>query len=340
MAVWHPTATGMIFEHHHGTDNATTMLNHKTGTTTASLIGSWTGGTGFMDISAALKAMDYGFYLSGRFGHVAVVVDPTSAVGICASSGTNEQLKATGRCWFDENPTAAQTVTINGQVVTFVAGAPGANQVQIMLTPQLTAYGLATLINANPGTFAMTAKCPAGNSVIELTAITGGTAGNSIGTVTGSSAIRFVSASGSTAVTALSSGSAGETVNFGINGTASAFNGRNYNIGGGGLASITYPGAGYYYVTSCRTRRDFPYLRVYSGGALLAEAVGTTSGRLFSTANLKSGDNTAFGTGTCKIGYAAAWDNLARPLTPAEDLAGYLAVQAAKAAEGGGITVN
>jgi hypothetical protein len=338
MATWHPTVDEMVFEHHHGTDENTTMLNHKTGTATASLVGTWTGGVGFMDITGTSKAMNYNYALLERFGHIAVIVKPNGLVGVCASAGSNGDLTAQGICLFGPvNPAPGDTVTLNGQTVTFVSGLPVGFQVQIMGTPELTAYYLAALINANPATFGMSANCPAYNKCMELTSLTAGVAGNSIGIVSGSSAVRFINTTRAFTST-LVGGAAGETVSCGIVTTSVAFNGRNSMIGTGGIASINHPSNAFYYVTLGLTRRDFPELCVFASGTLLSRSIGTGSGRVRSqTAMLKSGDNAALGGQSCTIGYAAAWN---KRLTDAENLAGYLAVRAEKNAEVGGITVT
>lgn len=106
---------------------------------------------------------------------------------------------ATGSITFTGVPAAAGTVTINGQAVTFVDGAPGANQVQRNVggdTATSIAQALKTLVNADPGTFGVVLSGAAG--VLTATAIVQGTAGNSITMVDG--------ASNMTTVTPLSGG--------------------------------------------------------------------------------------------------------------------------------------
>lgn len=56
---------------------------------------------------------------------------------------------ASGNISFAANPAPASTVTFNGTVVTFVAGAPGANQVQIAGTTAATLAALLVLLNAS-----------------------------------------------------------------------------------------------------------------------------------------------------------------------------------------------
>lgn len=85
---------------------------------------------------------------------------------------------ATGTVTFTANPTAADTITINGQAITFVAGTPAANQVEIEATLAETLTSTVALINAHPATFNVTASASA--TVLTLTAIPEGTAGNTI----------------------------------------------------------------------------------------------------------------------------------------------------------------
>lgn len=86
---------------------------------------------------------------------------------------------AYGTITFTANPTAADTVTINGQAITFVNDTtPAANEVNIEATLAATLASLAALINADPTTFAVHASV-VGN-VVTLTALAAGTGGNAI----------------------------------------------------------------------------------------------------------------------------------------------------------------
>lgn len=341
MTLWAPDSDGLVFEHQFGTDAATSLLNHVTGTTVASLIGAPTYGAGYMDINgngATPKGVDYGYAVTQDEATIIAVIDPNSGVGIVSSVGTNPALPATGRVWFDANPVAGETLSVNGQAITFVAGAPTGFQVQRGSTPQATAFATATLINANPATFAVTAFCPIGNSVLELTAVTAGTGGNGIGLGSTSASIRNTAASATSIVSVLSTGSAGEAVTSGIVHAAPNLTGRNSSFGVGGLAAAPVPaGTGFYYVSTSLRLRDFPEIRLFGGGSLMNRGIGTSAGRTRDPgASLKSAITAVAGTGNAKIAYAALFDG--RALSDAEDLAHYLAIQAAAA--GAGVTVN
>ena len=343
MAIWTPYTDGLVFEHHHGTDLATSAYNHATGTTTASVNGTWTGGTGYQDISGTgPKGLDYGYMVTGDEFTLATVVDPTTTgLTILGSTGTNAALTATARLWLDTNPANNETITINGQAITFKTSGATGFEVNIGATVQDTAYAVAALINAQTATFAMTAYCPSRNSVMELTANTAGTAGNSIALSTAATACRFTARNGVANVTTMGSGAAGTaTIGAGITQLSTNFRGHNHNQGVGNLA-ITTSGpcatAGYHYVSVCGYLYDFPHLRRYAGG-VLAERIygypGASAGtRRATSGNIMSG-TTGGGTGSAKQSYAGYWT---RVLTDAEDLANYLAVQTALA--GVGITV-
>lgn len=76
------------------------------------------------------------------------------------------------------NPVAANTVTINGNAITFVVASPGANDCVIGTSTQVTADNLRAVINANPTRYGVTAGGT--TNTVSLTANVVGTAGNSI----------------------------------------------------------------------------------------------------------------------------------------------------------------
>lgn len=86
---------------------------------------------------------------------------------------------AYGSISYTAQPTAADTITVNGVVITYVAGTPAANQVQIGADLATTLASTAALINAAPDTYLVTANVSGGNT-LNLTAVSEGTAGNTI----------------------------------------------------------------------------------------------------------------------------------------------------------------
>jgi hypothetical protein len=339
MTLWAPDSAGLVFEHHFGTDAPSSLLNHVTGTTVATLIGAPTYGAGYMDINgngATPKGIDYGFAVTQDVATIIAVVDPNTGVGLVSSSGTNPALAATGRLWFDANPAPGDSLTLNGQAITFVSSGATGFQVDLGATPQATAYQVGALINANPGVFAVSAFCPIGNSVIELTALAAGTAGNGIG-VAATGPIRATPSSPTSAASSLGAGSNGVLVTTGLSHSATNIAGRNSAEGAGGLATIPAPvGSDFFYFSTNLVLQDFPTLRFFKDGELLSRGTGTTAGRVRPASAELASALPGAGTGNAKIAYAALFDG--RLLTDAEDLALYLAVQSAAALAG--VTVN
>jgi hypothetical protein len=313
-----PDRTGLLFMNRFGTDATASRLNWKDGTTTAVEEGAPTYGTGnmaYVGNPTGHKGMDMGFAPTGRDVFIAALVDPAASGsgGILASTGipASSLLAGMARVWLDGNPADGDTITINGQAITFKAAGAVGFQVLIGATSLETAASLRDLINANPSTFLVTAHSPSGNSVLTLTATTTGLATNNI-TVVESSSVMRITNTALTSASQLSSGSDGETVTLGLTQSGSAFVMRNSNLGAGGLPSIAYPGAGYYVVMGWGTLRDFARLQVYASNALSEVAMGGTTGagRAWrSSANLKVAD-AAFGNGLGNISLAACWERI------------------------------
>jgi hypothetical protein len=118
----------------------------------------------------------------------------------------NATTSASGLLTATANPANADTVTINGTVITLVTGTPTGSQVKIGSTVQETLQNLVAFINkgGNAGAFAgiVTAVVTSPLSITVLAAVPG-TAGNSITTVEGSTALNFAAATllGGVAVT-------------------------------------------------------------------------------------------------------------------------------------------
>ncbi|MDB5472324.1 MAG: hypothetical protein JWR84_3884, partial [Caulobacter sp.] len=90
MAVWAPSTSNLVFEHHFGGSQASSLVNHVTGAAVASVSGTWSGGTGYMDINGNTgPRVDFGFAIQQRLATVVAVVDPNTALAFLASSGTN-----------------------------------------------------------------------------------------------------------------------------------------------------------------------------------------------------------------------------------------------------------
>lgn len=91
---------------------------------------------------------------------------------------------ATGTLTFSGVGTAADTITVDGNVLTLVAGSPSAGEVQIGASAALTATNVATAVNA-----LASVNAAAVGTVVTVTAATAGLAGNSITLAKSSTAI-------------------------------------------------------------------------------------------------------------------------------------------------------
>jgi hypothetical protein len=86
--------------------------------------------------------------------------------------------KASGTITFAINPSASDTVTLNGDVWTFVSAVTGANQVQIGATLAATLTALAAQLNASADAELIVASYAASATVLTITYNTAGTSGN------------------------------------------------------------------------------------------------------------------------------------------------------------------
>jgi hypothetical protein len=96
------------------------------------------------------------------------------------SSGTSGLgLQATGTVTFTGNPANNDTLTLNGQLITFVTGTPGANQVQIGATDTATAANLQYFLMNSTDADLVVASYSTTGLVLTITYNQVGTAGNS-----------------------------------------------------------------------------------------------------------------------------------------------------------------
>ena len=86
---------------------------------------------------------------------------------------------AHGTLTFATNPSAADTVTLNGDIWTFVTTVVASNQVEIASTLALTLASLASQLNASGDSQLTVASYAASSTVLTVTYNTAGTAGNS-----------------------------------------------------------------------------------------------------------------------------------------------------------------
>lgn len=118
-----------------------------------------------------------------------------NAAGRLVPLGTSGDY-ATGTITVGGQPSAADTVTVNGHAITFItSGDPTSVQVLVGADTTETAQSLKDVINADPDTYGVTASGAA--NVLTLTANSVGTAGNSIALAEGVTSASFT-ISGST----------------------------------------------------------------------------------------------------------------------------------------------
>lgn len=129
----------------------------------------------------------------------------------------NTGIRAYGDITFTGNPAAADTVTINGNAITFVSGTPSTHEVQIGGDLLITAQRLIAEINAYPALYAVTAAGT--EDVVSVRAIATGTGGNALTLAESSTALTV---SGATLSGGSASGVIGATGNYEVD----AANGR------------------------------------------------------------------------------------------------------------------
>lgn len=138
--------------------------------------------------------------------------------------------RASGLFTFYGNPSPGETVTINGTTITFVASGASGAQVNIGGSIAATASNLATYINANSGLgVTAIATTPSSTTYLIVTAITGGTAGNSLA-IAEASAVMSVSSS------TLTGGSAYGVIPSGMRSGAQNGNGDYLHLNNAGYA--------------------------------------------------------------------------------------------------------
>ena len=97
---------------------------------------------------------------------------------VITSGTTGEGVKATGTVTFDSNPTAADTLTLNGVVITFVASGATGSQVNIGASKEATAANLQVFLNATVNASLTVANYSTALNVLSIEYKTVGVAGN------------------------------------------------------------------------------------------------------------------------------------------------------------------
>lgn len=147
--------------------------------------------------SHALTGLNFSTALNLN-GVASDVTTALSGAGVCTWNGsqfiitsatTGAGTAASGTVTFSGNPTASDTVTINGIVITFVASGPTGNQVLIGGTDNITAVNLATFLQNSTNASLLTQSYSVSGLVVTITYKQVGTAGNAIGLAKSSTAL-------------------------------------------------------------------------------------------------------------------------------------------------------
>lgn len=169
---------------------------------------SETQGTDTGQSEVFIVQQDHSYQLGSNDDHPQGLINITNVV-VTNNSG----LHAFGSINVGGNPTDADTMTVNGATITFVAASPGLHEVLIGPNIVATAQALKAEINAYPDLYDVTASGDA--NVVNLIAIASGTGGNSIAlteVVTSSS----FTISGATLSGGSASGVISETDNYSV----------------------------------------------------------------------------------------------------------------------------
>jgi hypothetical protein len=172
------------------------------------------------------------YYQLGTRAHRPEGVTNVSSVLVRDNTG----VKATGTLTFSGQPTADDTLTINGVVITFKASGATGNQVNLGGSATLTAQAVKAFINDHPDELQVVAT--GASTVITLTAVTAGTWANTLG-IARSGTHPSLSAS------ALASGTNGGTIPSAGNWTVDETMGRLYieedsNIANDDILVVSY----------------------------------------------------------------------------------------------------
>lgn len=142
-----------------------------------------------------------GLNFSAALNLNAVATDITTALsgsGTCIWTGSQFQItsattgagiEASGTATFSAPPTAADTITINGLAITFVAASPTGNQVLIGSSAATSATNLNTFLQASSNADLTVLNFSVSGAVVTIASNSVGTAGNSIAISKSSTAI-------------------------------------------------------------------------------------------------------------------------------------------------------
>lgn len=175
---------------------------------TQQLLASWTAITngGFVihidGVTKTLTGLDFSAQTNLN-GVASVITTALSGSGTCVWNGsyftiisatTGAGIQASGTVTFTGNPTASDTITINGVAITFVASGATDNQVNIGTGDGQTAANLLYFLNNSVNALLTVATYSLNGLVLTITYKTVGTTGNSFSLTKSSSAITLSAA--------------------------------------------------------------------------------------------------------------------------------------------------
>jgi hypothetical protein len=142
--------------------------------------------TAILGTGAAATALQgaYTQFSANNPGNVTVGILEVGTAGVAATGSVNivnlpyTGVQATNKITLTSNPTASDTVTINGSVVTFVSALTSGLQVLLGATALITAQNLQAFLAASTDSNLILSTYSTTGLVTTMTAVLGGTAGN------------------------------------------------------------------------------------------------------------------------------------------------------------------
>lgn len=190
------------------------------------------------DISSYVSAASQ---VGGAIGFQCVRVSDGTDTAASASIQSSAAA-ATGSAVFSANPTAADTLTLNGTVVTFVASGATGTQVNIGNNLAATLQNLITMLQASADAQLVKFSYAIANFTLNLTAVTAGTGGNSLTIAKTSTAITL---SGATLTGGAAAGAAGVVIAgkySGVVGNQIQFSIQQGTMANSYMAVVVFPG--------------------------------------------------------------------------------------------------
>lgn len=157
------------------------------------------------DVTAADNTIGIAYYVEVTTGGASGVAEVTITSDTAGEGSSVAPVAATGSIVFAGQPADASTITLNGEVWTFVAGSPASGQTQIGANLAATLTALVSDLNGSGNPNISAATYSANTTTLSITHDTPGTTGNSY-TLTASGGSQGTPSGGSLAGGAAASG--------------------------------------------------------------------------------------------------------------------------------------